>query len=393
MLFILRTLVQKRKLILWTGFLTAVVMAGVSLILPIWYQADTSVFPPEPNQYGTASTELLAALQVPVLGPSAVGVSPSTIYMDILRSRRVGQRIIAEFNLKEVFNKEVTSKALDVLHKRTNYELVENGLLILRYEDRNPERAAAIANRYIELLDEFNRQLNVTRASKTRQFIEGQIDLHAAELQAAEEALRQFQEEHEALELDAQIASVINVVSTLTADAIALEVDMEILRQYTSTNSQEYVRNKKRYDEILRQLEKFKIGSTRSDKDLVRSYFPTFERIPEVSLELARRIRRVQVEEKVYGLLVEEYEKSRIEEARDTPTVQILDPATVPEIKSRPKRTFLVIVAAVIGTGWSALMVLFVAAWREEGPQGEALKAVLGPFLSDLGRPFRRKRR
>ena len=169
-------------------------------------------------------------------------------------------------------------------------------------------------------------------------------------------------------------------------------MELDILRAYPSKSSQEYVRKKKKYNEILKQLQKFKIGSARDENDFVRSYFPTLDQIPEVGLELARRIRQVQVEEKVQALLIEQYEKSRIEEARDTPTVQVLDVAAVPERKSRPHRKVLVLVGGILGIGWSSLWVVFLTTWRQESGQGAMARSVFKPLASDFERVFRRKR-
>jgi uncharacterized protein involved in exopolysaccharide biosynthesis len=115
--------------------------------------------------------------------------------------------------------------------------------------------------------------------------------------------------------------------------------------------------------------------------------------VPELKLELARLTRRVMVEEKVHALLIEEYEKSSIEEARDTPTVQVLDRADVPELKSRPKRAMITLIGGVAGVAWSSFLAIFVTVWREDSGRGSSLRRVIQPVLSDFGRPFRRKRK
>lgn len=394
MLSILQTLLKWRRFILLAGFGSAVVMAIVSMLLPKWYMAASSVFPPETDQYGTgAFSQVLQSLQMPMLGPTASGMTPATIYVDILKSRLVGEKVISEFNLKEVYKTDLATDALEVLHSHTFFALLENGLLTISFEDRDPQRAANVTNRMVELLDEFNQQLNITRAAKTKDFVAEQIELHSLDLAEAEDSLRGFQEQNKALHLDSQVEKSIEVVSSLTADAIGLEVDLEILRQYASQNSQEYLRKKKRYDEVLRQLQKFEIASTRQDVDIVRGFFPTFDTVPEVSLELARRIRRVKVEEKVYEFLVAEYEKSRIEEARDTPTVEVLDVAQAPERKSRPKRAFITLAGGVAGIGWSSLLVLFMTVWREDSRSSVALRSLLQPLVADVTGFFRRLRR
>lgn len=394
MYFILHTLIRRRKIIVLTGLGAALVMAVVSLLLPKWYTATTSIFPPEPSSDFPSYADLVEGLALPILGPSAVGVRPGTIYIDILRSRRVGERIIEEFGYKKTYGQPITDLAINALHSHSSFQLMDNGLLIVRFEDKDKERAAAVTNRYAELLDEFNREFNISQASKTRSFVERQIELHSSDLSAAEEALRTFKERHQALELEEQIRATIDVVADLTAQAIALEVELEYLSQFTSTRTAEYRSTKERYDGIREQLKRFKTGgddTAETSDDDVRSFFPVFEEVPQVSLELARLIRQVRVEEKVFELLVQEYEKARIDEARDTPTIQVLDPATVPEVRTRPKRKLLVILGGVLGMAWSSLTILFVAAWRRDSVRNGEMNALFAPIVDDFGRVIRRR--
>ncbi len=392
MIFLVKILIAWRKFIIASALVTAFAMAVVSLLLPEWYVASTSVFPPETKSRMPFYAELLENLQVPFLGPVATGARPSSIYIDILLSRKVGEQIVEEFDLRRVYETVLIGDAIAILHSHASFSLLENGLLKIDFEDTDPERASAIANRFVELLDEFNQELNVTQASRTREFIAGQLELHKKDLNEAEEVLRRFQEENEALELDEQVRSALSVISNLTAEAIALEVELEILGQYASKSSEEYMSKKQRYDEIQEQLKKFKVNSARDDQDFVRSFFPTLDKVPQVTLELLRLTRRVQVEEKVYELLITEYERARIDEARDTPTVQVLDRASVPERKSRPKRKALVILGGLIGLGWSSLLSVVITLWRQQEEQRGTVQEILSPIRDDLLRIFRRKK-
>ncbi len=390
MMFIVTALVRWRKFIISAGVGTAAIMAVVGLLLPKWYESTTSVFPPETKSSLPFYVDVLQSMQLPIFGPNAIGARPGTIYIDILRSRTVSEQIIDEFDFKQAYSTSVLTEAIAQLHSHTSYSLLENGLLTISFEDRDGDRAAAVANRYVELLDQFNRHINITRASKTKEFIAEQMDIHSAILREAEEVLRLFQERHQALDLDEQIRAAIEVVSGLTAETIKLEVELEILRQYTSRNSEEFTRTKKRYDGLVDQLRKFKVGNEREEVDVVRSFFPTFEDVPEMALHLGRLTRRVKIEEKVYELLITEYEKARIEEARDTPTVQVLDAAVAPELRSRPKRKILVVPGGVLGLGWSSLLVVFVTAWRDNTGRGRTMREALGPVMTDFKRVFRK---
>lgn len=389
--YLISVLVKWRKFIIASALIAAAGMAVISLILPKWYTARTSLFPPETGGGMSMYSDLIQSFQVPLFGPLAGGAAPGTIYIDILMSRKIGLKIIDEFGLKEVYGRNIPTEALETLHSHCSFTLLENGLLNILYEDKDPERAAEVANRFAVLLDEFNRELNITRASRSRKFIEEQLAIRNKTLEKAEEDLRKFQEENKTLDISAQLTSTLEVMSDLTAQAIALEVEMDILGKYASKSSDEYLQKKRRYDELQDQLKKFKVSSARSEDDFVRSFFPTLDEVPEVTLEFLRLSRRVKIEETVHELLIKEYEKARIDEARDTPTIQVLDKASVPDIRSRPKRKFLVVIGGLVGFGWSALIAFVITVWREQGEQRRAFQSIFDPVRKDFSRIFRRK--
>jgi len=391
MLSLFSTLVAWRRFILAATILTTAAVVVVSLMLPKWYTAATSIFPPDTNTSVPMYAEVLQNLQMPLLGPVGTGARPETIFIDMLKSRHVGVRLVDEFDLHNVYNVTLIEDALDALASHTGYTLLENGLVIVSFEDRDPERAAAIADRYVSLLDEFNRELNITRASRTKDFIERQLEERKTLLAEAEIALREFQETHQALELEEQLRSAMTIIADLTAKAIALETELEILEHYASPTSDEYLHKKREYEAVLEQLNKLKINHTEDEKDLLHAYLPTLEEIPELALQLLRYKRTVEIETTVYTMLLKEYEKTRIEEARDTPTVQVMDRAAVPNMRSRPKRKMLVIIGAMVGLGWSSFLAIFVTAWRENKDRSRVL-AVLEPIVADLNKIFRRRK-
>lgn len=390
MLFLFRTLVSWRRFILVTGLVAAVLMAGISLILPKWYTASTTIFPPETTPGMSMYSQLLESVSAPLLGQLGSGTAPETIYIDMLKSRTITEQIIDEFNLQEVYGAYPIEVAIKEFHSHCGYTLLVNGLIVMTYEDRDPDRAAAIANRMIDLLDELNADLKMSKASRTRVFISEQLTMRKKELAAAESAYRDFQQSNKALELDEQLRSAMDIIATLTAKAISLETQLSILGEYTSKSSEEYVRKKTEYERVVDQLRRLKQSGDR-DEDIVRSYLPALDDVPRLALEMLRLKRDVEIHSTVYTMLVKEYEKARIEEARDTRTVQVLDHASVPTLRSRPKRKFLVIFGAAIGLGWAAVMALFVTLWREGGEDTRAWRDVFAPLGADFRRILRRR--
>lgn len=391
MLFFFKTLVAWRRFIIVATFVTALIVAIISLLLPKWYKASASIFPPDQGGGVPMYAELIQSLQMPLLGQLGTGARPETIFIDMMRSRYIGERLIEEFGLYEVYDVDLVEEALFELHSHTTQMVQENGLISVTFEARDPQMAADIANRYVSLLDEFNRQLNTTRASRTREFIEEQLAKRERLLSEAEMELKQFQEDNQALEINEQLSSALNIVSNLTASAIALETQLKIMENYTSTSSEEYLQKKLEYEQVLEQLKKLKINTDQGEEDLLRSYIPTLEDVPELALQMLRLRRNVEIENTVYIMLVKELEKTRIEEARDTPTVQVMDRATVPNLRSRPRRKVMVVVGAMVGLGWSAFLVMMMTAWRENRGRSKIIDEVFTPLLADLSKLRRRR--
>ena len=392
MLFFFQTLIAWRRFIIVGALASAIVLGAVSFVLPSWYTARTSIFPPEPTMALPMYAEVMQQLSAPLLGPIATGAAPETIYIEMVKSRSVGEKVIDEFDLKNLYRCDHIEECLDELHSHMGFTLLENGILIVTFEDRDPERSAAIANRMIELIDETTRGLKVTRAGRTRAFVETQVTEREKLLAEAETDLKDFQEKFDTVDLDEQLRSAMDIVTSLSARAIALETEMRIMSHYTSKSSEEYLRKQNEYNEVVRQIGKLKSnGEGAADLDMVRSYIPALADVPDVALKYIRLKRAVEVQTTVYTMLVSEYEKARIEEARDTPVVQVLDPAAPPSIRSRPKRKLFVLVGFLAGMAWSSCVAMFSTAWRENRGKSAEVRRLLEPVTDDLSRVRRRR--
>jgi tyrosine-protein kinase Etk/Wzc len=392
MLFFFKTLVAWRRFILGWGAIGALVMGAVSFILPSWYTATTSIFPPEPSMAMPSYTELVQQLSAPLLGPTATGAAPETVYIEMLKSRTLGERIIDEFELMREYKTSRIEDALEEFHSHIGFSLLDNGLLIITFEDRDPARAAQIANRMIEVLDEITRGLKMSRAGRTRDFVGRQLEERQQMLAAAETELKDFQQKFNTVDLDEQLRSAMDLITELSSRAIALETELDIMAHYTSKSSAEYQRKQTEYNEVVGQLSKLKARGGR-DEDMVRSYIPTLGEVPDVALHYIRLRRAVEVQTTVYTMLVNEFERARIEEARDTPVVQVLDKAKTPNLRSRPKRKILAVAGGLLGLGWSTMIALFATVWREDGARVKKVRELLRPLAGDVAQLRQRPKR
>jgi len=394
MLFFFRTLIQWRKFILLSGLASAVLLGAISFILPSWYKTNTIIFPPEQTSTMPYAA-LMQQLSAPLLGTiagSAGGVAPGTIYIEMMKSRTVCEQIIEEFGLMKRYNARNIEEAMDTLHSHLGFTLQDNGLLFMTVEDRDPQRAADMANRMVALLDQTTRKLKETSAARTAEFVHRQLLEREVMLAQAEDSLKHFQQAHNTVNMEEQLKSAMDIVTTLSSRAIALETEMQIMTHYTSPNSEEYQRKQTEYNEVLVQLRKLKADTKGSNNhDTVRSFIPTLEDVPEQALQYLRLRREVEIQNTVFTMLNSEYEKARIEEARDTPVVQVLDPAEKPNLRYRPQRKVFAIVGGLLGLGWSTVVALFRTAWSYNLSQTAVVRELATPVARDFSRLRRRR--
>jgi len=394
MLFFFRTLIQWRKFILLSGLASAVLLGAISFILPSWYKTNTIIFPPEQTSTMPYAA-LMQQLSAPLLGTiagSAGGVAPGTIYIEMMKSRTVCEQIIEEFGLMKRYNARNIEEAMDTLHSHLGFTLQDNGLLFMTVEDRDPQRAADMANRMVALLDQTTRKLKETSAARTAEFVHRQLLEREVMLAQAEDSLKHFQQAHNTVNMEEQLKSAMDIVTTLSSRAIALETEMQIMTHYTSPNSEEYQRKQTEYNEVLVQLRKLKADTKGSNNhDTVRSFIPTLQDVPEQALQYLRLRREVEIQNTVFTMLNSEYEKARIEEARDTPVVQVLDPAEKPNLRYRPQRKVFAIVGGLLGLGWSTVVAMFRTAWSHNLSQTAVVRELATPVARDFSRLRRRR--
>jgi uncharacterized protein involved in exopolysaccharide biosynthesis len=289
-------------------------------------------------------------------------------------------------------------KALRALRKHTDTEVTEEGLIHVAVEDRSSRRAADIANAYLVLLDRFNKQSLTGRARRTREFIEGRLAETESSLQSAEQALRDFQQSTGAIALPEQAAVSIETAAELWRQITELEVALAATGSFESDRSPRVVRLKRQIDELEARLGDLDRGymeespSLGSDSIERRSIFVGLKNAPDLTLRYGTLFRDVEVQRAVFQFLTRQFEEAKIQEARDTPTIQPLDSAFPSEVASRPRKK--VIVSAVTGLALllSVVWSLGLERWErarlspQSGPQWSEITSTISRDLARLGR-------
>jgi len=320
------TLVRRRGrfIALNVGIVTAVALA-VSLLLPKWYAARAVLLPPTDEETSFSASQLIPRGLGGIKLPGAPTLSD--LFIAVLKSRSVGDRLVTRFDLVRRYGQRDAERALKELQSHTKLSMGDEGTISIAVEDRDPKTAASMANAYIEELDNFNRLTRTSSARRTREFIQERLGIVEQDLAAAENSLSSYQQRKNVALLSPEARGQAEIGANIMAQKLALEVKLNVLRQSLVESSEEVRRVKEELGAVERQL-----GT-----------------LPQAGVATMRLWRDLKVQEQLYELLTAQLEEARIRETRDTPTVQVLDPAVPPLHKSRPKRSLVVLAGMLLG--------------------------------------------
>jgi uncharacterized protein involved in exopolysaccharide biosynthesis len=332
-----------------------VLAAIVSLLLVYKYKATATMLPPNPNQeamFGLMSGFLPGSFTSSfssALGGMISGIStPSDLYASIMQSTRIKREIIAKYNLREEFDTKTMHDTYEALDGITEIDISPEGIISVSITYKNKVLATDIANSYVEELDKFNTETAMTTGKKYRIFIEERLRSNEDSLAAVEESLRAFQEKHHTVALEAEIEGAIAAIAELKSEMILLEVQKAAIGSGNQNNPHVRKINQQLW-ELRRQLAKIEFGDTTvAEKGFGAGFAVPFSELPEVAIEYARLVRDVEVQSAIFEILTQQYEQAKLMEAKDTPTVQFLDRASVPEKRAFPKRTLIVVLTFLI---------------------------------------------
>ncbi|MBN2354702.1 hypothetical protein JXO59_01235 [candidate division KSB1 bacterium] len=400
-------LVKWKKFILRNFIIVCVIMVIISLVVPRWYRANTILLPPSEDSGGMGlAAALLSNLPVSGFGSGNLGAfsQETNIFLAILNSRSLLSAIVDKFDLKKEYKTETLEEAIKALQDHITMQVNEDGTIAVAAEAGTPFlaseaevlRAKTLArdmtNAIVTELDIVNKRIKVEQAHNTRIFIEKRYHQNLEDLRAAEEALKLFQQKHEAIALPEQTKAVITAAAEIRAQITAKEIEAEFLAKYLGKTHPDYVKAQNELSILTAKYNQFKYG-TNGDKystsiwDDERDIFIPIDKVPELGLQFARLYREVMLQEKILEFILPQYEQAKIQEAKDTPTVQVLDRAELPERKSRPKRMIMVAVAGLLAIAFSlgfALIVERVQTLQQTSPEKyRKLQQISRSFISD----------
>jgi len=359
-----RALSKRWRLIVGITAASAAVALVYSLSLPVYYKAETRILPPQEKGGGLASQLLGQAGGLIALAGGGAGGGKSQLFVAMTKSRTVLDRMVDRFDLMKLYKGKYREDARkNLVGFLTAQEDKKSGIISLTVEDRDPKRAADMANAFVEELKSLAGGLAISEAGQRRMFFEEQIRHTKESLSRAEEEVKGFQQRTGAFQIDAQSKAVIEGIANLRAKIAAKEVEAKVLRSFATAQNPDLQRIEEEVRALRTESEKVESGKGREFDPLMSS-----ERIPAIGTEYLRKLRQFKYNETLYELLVKQYELAKLDEARDAVVIQVIDRAVPPERKSGPHRAQIVLLATVIMLFLSVFIVLFLEhPWKKSG--------------------------
>ncbi len=326
-----------------------------ALLLPKTYESTATLLPQLDSKEGGSLAALLATTgaggmaQNLGVGLPSMPTTPTDVFVAILKSRVMADEAIAKFGLMEVYDERTLHDTRVELAERVRVTVSKEKVIKVTVEDADPQRAADIAGFFVSTLDRLNRTLNVSKASHNRAFIERRLAETQAGLVKTEEALRDFQRNNKAVAVEAQSKAMIEAAAMIQGQITGYEVQLQVMSDYLSPDNPDLSRVRSSVDELKKQLALLEFGKGGKGASLGERLHPAMVTVPDLALQYGRLLRELKVQETLYALLTSQYEQAKITEARDTPTVQVLDPPVPADKQIKPRVIFNTAVAGLLG--------------------------------------------
>src|SRR3984957_9170400 len=355
----------------------ALVLSGaIAFLIPKRYESVARLMPPEQPSSGAAMLAALAGHSgggLSGLGSLAGllggGRTSTALFIDLLHSRTVADHVIDRFNLQHVYKKRYRIDTVKYLARHTTVvDDKKSGVITITFSDTDARRAQAITQAYLEELNRTLTFANTSSARREREFIEKRLVSVQAELHSAEKALGQFSSSNVTLDIKEQTHAMVDAAARLQGELIVGQSELDSLQQIYGDGNVRVRAARARIGVLKSELTKMSGSPSDEPNGDSSELYPSLRQIPKLAVPYADLYRRVKIQETVFELLSEQYEMSRIEEAKDTPVVSVFDQPLVAEKKSFPPRLLIILIVTAFALITTSFYIVLSSMWEQVSP-------------------------
>lgn len=389
-----RVLWAARRLLLRVTGIAFVLGFAIAFAIPKRYTAGASIMPPE--QPGS-NAMLLASMAARSSGMGSLGGlagsllggrTTTALFVDLLHSGTITGALVSRFELQREYHARYASDAAKKLLKRTTVtEDRKSGVISIEVWDNDPVRARDLAAAYLEELNKLVNRTSTSAAHQERLFLDERLKSVQAALEQAQLALSEFSSRNGAIDLKEQTRATVEAAARVQAELAVEEGGLNSLRQIYGDSNVRVRESEARIATLRAQLAKFGGSAAASGEESGGSAItPPLRQVPRLAVPYEDLYRRVRIEETIYELLTQQYEIARIEEVKDVPVVSVIDAPGIPEKKSFPKRSLVILGFTAISFVAVCAFILFREHWAGLDEEHKAFALEVWGSIARRGR-------
>ena len=375
-----RSIWERRRTVLSIMAIGILLSLLNAILKPNFYTSSTSFMPPGNTSSFGSLMSMISNNPTSSISDEMLGLGTSgDLFVAILKSRNVQDALVTRFRLLQYFKAGTMLDARSALSLDTNVvEDPKSGIITVSVQARSPQFAAQLAEGYITELNRVVTDDSTSSAHKERVFLEGRVKDIKQDLDASSKMLSQFSTKNKAIDVQAQVRSMADAGLKLQAELIDGRSQLAALEQtYSADNSR--VRALEAHNaELERQIGVLR-GLSHAHgaaPDASGLPYPSASELPALGLTYSDLERKVRVDEALWEALTKQYEIAKVEEAKQIPTIRVLDPANVPERKSGPHRTLIVVIGTALSFLVACVVVFVMNYWEGMDPSSETKKLI-----------------
>ncbi len=339
-----------RKFIVIFVAIISIITAGITLILPKWYRAKTVILPPVKEQKTLSSlrSDLAAFGLTGMFG----GDQNQMKIVAILKSRSILEALDTKYNFQEKYGQKNKQLTYVAMRENIKVEVGEEMQISFTLEDKNQNLVAEMTNYAIHCLDSISIELSTQKAKNNRIFLEARVENIKDSLRYFENKIAQLMKKTGLISLEGQLIEEIKQAAMMKAKLTSKELEYRLLEQTLNPDSEKL---KRLAMEIKFLKDEFKSTFIDNDKS---ELFVALNEVPDIQKKFGRLKRNELYYQSLLEFVGPQYEKAKIEEQKDTETIQVLDKARRPDKRFFPRRSLMVVLAFIAATFLAVVIVL-----------------------------------
>jgi uncharacterized protein involved in exopolysaccharide biosynthesis len=368
------------SMILGTGILLAVIIA---FALPSVYTSTTSVMPPD---NASSNSGLMSMLSSAVPATSQAGASlgvkaPSALYDLILASRTVREALVKQFDLMHHYRSRLIEDACKRLAEDTSIrEDVKSGVVWISVRADSPQLASDLAQTYVSELNRVLTNNSTSDGRRERVFLEGRLKEVKKDLDESAIALSKFSIKNKTIDVTFQSRATLESEFKLREEIVEARSELAGLEQTYSKDNVRVLTARAKLAALQQQMDKASGGANAPGPKANDSSYPSAGEFPALGVTYSDLDRRMVMDEQVWEALTKQYEESKVQEAKEIPTARVLDTANMPQRRSGPARTVIILFGAFLSFLAAIVAVTSIAFWEEMDPWDERKRLLTDIF-------------